>query len=96
MKVVNKLPYSEFVRIIPHPVIIESFTNRYPVVIEKVEGISKKRAAIGKIIPKLQYIQQEEYGYHTGLLKNDSLIHTHVNPLIDQVPAPSKEEADKF
>lgn len=36
MKVVNKVPFSEFIRFIPHPVIIDSLKNKYPVVIEKV------------------------------------------------------------
>lgn len=56
MKIANKVPFSEFLRIIPHPVIIESLTNKYPVVIEGVEGVAKKRQGLGKIIPKLQYI----------------------------------------
>jgi hypothetical protein len=42
-KVVNRLPYSEFLKYFPHPVIIESLTNKYPVIIEKVEGVAKKR-----------------------------------------------------
>jgi hypothetical protein len=93
---VNRVPYKEFLSIIPHPVIIESFTNKYPVIIEKAEGIAKRRDTLGKIIPKLQHVQMQEYGYHTGLIKNDNLIHTHVNPLIDQVEAPSQEIADRF
>lgn len=95
-QLVNKVPFSEFVRIIPHPVIIESLTNKYPVVIEKVEGIAKKRQKLGGIIPKLQHIQMKEYGYHTGLLRNENLIHTHVNPLVDQVQAPSKDDEAKY
>ena len=79
----NVVPFSEFIRLIPHPVIIDSLINKYPVVISKVEGISQKRKHLGKIIPKIQYIETKEYGYHTGLLKNDNLIHTHVNPIID-------------
>lgn len=34
----------------------------------------------------------EEYGYHTGILKNENLVHTHVNPLIDQVAAPTPND----
>ena len=40
MSVVNRVPYSEFLRFIPHPVIIESLINKYPVIIEKVDGIA--------------------------------------------------------
>jgi hypothetical protein len=47
----NRVPYKEFLSIVPHPVIIESLINKYPVVIEKVEGIAKKRHTLGKIIP---------------------------------------------
>ena len=90
--VVNRVPYSEFLRFIPHPVVIESLINKYPVVIEKVDGIAEKRLNLGKLIPKLQHLKMKEYGYHAGLLKNENLVHTHVNPLIDQVPAPSKED----
>jgi hypothetical protein len=53
MKLVNRVPYSEFIKIIPHPVVIESLVNKYPVIIEKVDGIAKKRLTLGKIIPKL-------------------------------------------
>jgi len=38
----------------------------------------------------------KSYGYDTGLLKNDDLLHTHVNPLIDQVQASSKEEEQLY
>jgi len=38
----------------------------------------------------------KEYGYHMGLIKNDNLCHTHVNPQVDQVPAPSKEDEEKY
>jgi hypothetical protein len=37
---VNRVPYSEFLRFIPHPVVIESMINKYPVVIENVDGIA--------------------------------------------------------
>jgi hypothetical protein len=37
-----------------------------------------------------------EYGYHAGLIKNENLVHTHVNPFIDQVPAPSKEDELRY
>lgn len=38
----------------------------------------------------------KEYGYHTGLLKNENLVHTHVNPIVDQVPSNDVEEANKY
>ena len=38
----------------------------------------------------------KEYGYHAGLIKNENLVHTHVNPFIDQVPAPSKEDELRY
>ena len=94
--VVNRVPCSEFLRFIPHPVVIESLINKYPVVIEKVDGIAEKRLNLGKLIPKLQHLKMKEYGYHAGLLKNEKLVHTHVNPLIDQVPAPSKEDEERY
>ena len=56
MKVANKVPYKEFLSIIPHPAIIESFINRYPVVIEKVDGVAEKRDKLGKLIPSLQHL----------------------------------------
>jgi hypothetical protein len=80
---VNRVTFSEFVKIVPHPVIIESLVNKYPVIIEKVEGLASKRLVLGKLIPQLQNIKMKEYGYHTGLLKNENLVHTHVNPIID-------------
>jgi len=48
---VNRVPYSEFARIIPHPVVIESVINKYPLIIEKVDGVASKREKLGKIIP---------------------------------------------
>ena len=48
---VNRVPYSEFVRIIPHPVVIESVVNKYPLIIEKIEGFADKRRVLGKLIP---------------------------------------------
>lgn len=38
----------------------------------------------------------KEYGYHAGLIKNDNLMHTHVNPKVDQVLAANKEEEEKY
>jgi hypothetical protein len=83
MSVANKVHFKELRRMMPHPVLIESLTNKYPVVIQGVEGIAKKRRILGNLIPQLQTIQMKEYGYHTGLLKNENLIHTHVNPKVD-------------
>ena len=48
------------------------------------------------MIPKLQDLKMKEYGYHAGLIKNENLVHTHVNPFIDQVPAPSKEDELRY
>ena len=79
----NRVSYKEFVSVFPHPVIIQSLINKYPVVIEKVEGIAERRHTLGKIIPKLQHVEMKEYGYHTGILKNENLVHTHVNPVVD-------------
>lgn len=79
----NRVPYKEFVSVFPHPVIIQSLINKYPVVIEKVEGIAERRHTLGKIIPKLQHVEMKEYGYHTGILRNENLVHTHVNPIVD-------------
>jgi len=50
-KIVNKVTYKEFIKYFPHPVIIDSLINKYPVVIEKVEGIAQKRRTLGRIIP---------------------------------------------
>ena len=94
--IANRIPYEEFSRIIPHPVVIQSVINKYPLVVEKVKGVAEKRKALGALIPKLQHLKMKEYGYHAGLIKNDSLMHTHVNPFIDQVPAPNKEEEEKY
>jgi hypothetical protein len=38
----------------------------------------------------------KEYGYHAGLIKNDNLMHTHVNPKVDQVEPSSKEEEERY
>lgn len=54
--VVNRVPYKEFLKYIPHPIVIESLINKYPVVIEGVDGIAQKRQVLGKIIPKLQHL----------------------------------------
>jgi hypothetical protein len=48
---VNRVPYNEFVRIIPHPVVIESVINKYPLIIQKIEGFAEKRSILGKLIP---------------------------------------------
>ena len=56
MKAVNRSPYREFLEIIPHPAIIKAITQRYPVIIEKVEGIRETRHKLGQIIPNLQYL----------------------------------------
>ena len=82
---VNRVPYSEFARIIPHPIVIESVINKYPLVIEKIEGFADKRRVLGKLIPELPHLKMKEYGYHAGLIKNDNLMHTHVNPKVDKV-----------
>ena len=46
-----RVPYSEFLKFIPHPVIVESMINKYPVIIEKVPELDKKRLILGKLIP---------------------------------------------
>jgi hypothetical protein len=45
--------YQEFVKIIPHPVVIQSLKDRYPVIIEGISEIGDKREALGKLIPTL-------------------------------------------
>jgi hypothetical protein len=94
--IANKVHISELLKYVPHPVVVESLTNKLPVVVQGVEGIASQRETLGKIIPKLQLIEQEEYGYHTGLLKNDNLVHTHVNPIIDQVAAPTPADLTQY
>ena len=39
----NKIPYKDFKRIIPHPDVVQALLNRYPVVIQGVDGIGEKR-----------------------------------------------------
>lgn len=53
MKLVNKVHISELTRFFPHPVIVESLVNKYPVIIQGVEGVVKKRVTLGNIIPNL-------------------------------------------
>jgi hypothetical protein len=38
--IVNRVPFCELLKFIPHPVVIESLINKYPVIIEKVDGIA--------------------------------------------------------
>lgn len=51
MKIVNRVPYKEFLSIIPHPIVIESLLNRFPIVIARVDGVGEKREKLGKLIP---------------------------------------------
>lgn len=56
MKIANRVPLKEFLSIIPHPVIIQSFEQRLPVVISDVHDIGEKRTKLGKLLPQLQHI----------------------------------------
>lgn len=49
----NRITYHEFVNIVPHPVVIQSLVDRYPVIIEGVSEVAEKREALGKLIPSL-------------------------------------------